>query len=184
MDVLGISYEGAKVNGRMEGNGSFVFADGLSYQGGFQDGMFHGRGTLTFPDGSWYEGEWNMGREVSGKFFFRDGLEYGDFPNESVPLDVSKWEYCIGKDRRFHTEVLDKIRPAGETQLTDKVTHELEEGQFDIGDGILDMTQGGGVVKSYSGEVLRKPSTEEIDWARKTCREGRPWTGEEGQENE
>ena len=109
-----------------------------------------------------------MGREVSGKFFFRDGLEYGDFPNESVPLDVSKWEYCIGKDRRFHTEVLDKIRPAGwegtppcwvqavwrgegchsyfrplpfslvlctgETQLTDKVTHELEEGQFDIGE--------------------------------------------------
>ena len=52
MDVLGISYEGAKVNGRMEGNGSFVFADGLSYQGGFQDGMcvvasfFWGRGVF------------------------------------------------------------------------------------------------------------------------------------------
>lgn len=97
---------------------------------------FHGFGTITYPDGSRYEAEWNESVEVRGRFFYGDGLEYGEFPNtDKQSLDVSKWGYSTPGDRRFYTEVLDKIYPAGDTQLTDKNTNDVPEGCFDVGDG-------------------------------------------------
>ena len=36
------SYEGPRVNGRMEGYGKYTFATGTVYNGQFLDGQFHG----------------------------------------------------------------------------------------------------------------------------------------------
>eukprot|EP00694_Reclinomonas_americana_P003690 EC790585.1.p2 GENE.EC790585.1~~EC790585.1.p2 ORF type:complete len:174 (+),score=45.46 EC790585.1:39-560(+) len=172
MDVIGVKYEGSIVNGRMEGHGKFTLADGRVYEGGFKDGMFHGKGTLTFPDGARYEAEWDESKEVRGRFFFGDGLEYGEFPNQhGRVLDVSSWGYSTKVDRRFYTEILGKIYPAGDTQLTDQKTNPLPVGCFDVGEGYLNPEER--KVYTYARKPLREATLDELRWAMKMCRVGR-----------
>jgi hypothetical protein len=47
--------------GRMEGRGTYTYADGAVYEGEFRHGMKSGKGTFTHADGECYDGEWSVG---------------------------------------------------------------------------------------------------------------------------
>jgi len=91
----------------MEGNGTYIFDNGNRYEGEFLDGMFHGKGVIYFKGAGKFEATWDHGKVVTGNYTFSDDLEY-------KPED---WDYCIDNDRRFYTERLNGIQPAGSSQL-------------------------------------------------------------------
>uniref|UniRef100_A0A8C6YBW7 MORN repeat-containing protein 5 n=1 Tax=Naja naja TaxID=35670 RepID=A0A8C6YBW7_NAJNA len=64
MQYTGSFYRGQRVNGRLEGKGTYTLPTDTKYEGEMKDGMFHGKGTLYFPSGSKYEGTWNKGVSV------------------------------------------------------------------------------------------------------------------------
>jgi len=59
------SYDGTWHGGKMQGSGTFKFADGFTYYGQFKDNKPHGEGKASYPNGHTYEGYW------------RDGLYHG-----------------------------------------------------------------------------------------------------------
>ena len=67
------------------------------------------------PPGSTFKSQWVMGipqgdTESGGHYKFKDGLEYNE----------GEWEYCDGYDRRFYTESLKGLKPAGRSQKVNK----------------------------------------------------------------
>jgi hypothetical protein len=130
--------------------------------------MFHGQGTLYFENGGKYTATWKEGIaiEVSssfnfkaknqisenlnyrlvkkGKYTFPDGLEFAE----------KDWEYCDGYDRRFFTEICDGLKPAGRSQLTNKVPpRTIPSNCYDCGDGFYNPETR--VVNDYNGKFLR-----------------------------
>ncbi|XP_046840516.1 MORN repeat-containing protein 5-like [Xenia sp. Carnegie-2017] len=163
MEYTGSSYDGEFHNGRMEGNGAYKLPEALSskYVGQMKDGMFHGSGTLFFDNGSKYEGKWENGIALEGQFTFHDGLEYKH----------QEWEYCDGYDRRFYTEICNGLRPAGRSQLTNRVPpRDILEGCYDCGDGFYNPVTR--IVVDYEGQFLRNADDDEHAWIMKTCRKG------------
>ncbi|EDO43893.1 predicted protein [Nematostella vectensis] len=163
MEYTGSSYEGDYQNERMEGKGEYTFPPSLEtrYEGDMKDGMFHGEGTLYFSNGSKYVGKWEKGVVVEGKYTFADGLEYD-------PVD---WEYCDGYDRRFYTEICNGLKPAGRSQLTNRIPpRTIPEGCYDCGDGFYNPTTR--VVTDYDNKFLRNADDDEHEWIVKTCRKG------------
>ncbi|CAK8674025.1 unnamed protein product [Clavelina lepadiformis] len=161
MEYTGSKYDGDWKNGRLEGKGTYTLPTETKYEGELKDGMFHGKGTLYFPNGSKYVANWCEGRAIGGKYTFADGLEYA---NED-------WEYCDGYDRRFYTEICNGLKPAGRSQLTNRVPpREIPEGQYDCGDGFYNPTTR--IVTDYSLRFLRNADDDEHDWIVKTCRKG------------
>ena len=61
-------YEGVMQAGKMQGYGTFVWADGERYEGEWRDGRPHGHGAYTLFDGDVYRGRWR-----DGCFGHRDG---------------------------------------------------------------------------------------------------------------
>eukprot|EP01040_Poterioochromonas_malhamensis_P007229 gene7229-7802_t len=137
------SYDGNWLHGKMEGSGTYLYADdttyvghfhnnrphgngesrfkhGQHYVGEYENGTFDGRGVYTTPEGIKYEGEFMNGmRSGKGKLQFPSGLEYeGDFLN--------------GK-------------PHGRGKMTSKLTGWCWEGQF----------KEGGI--SGHGQIIRPP---------------------------
>lgn len=94
--------------GTMDGKGEFTFPNGTRYVGELVDGEFHGKGTLFYPGRGRYEAEWDHGKVIKGKLFFDDGLEYKD----------ENWIYCSPEDRRYNIEIVNGLRPAGESYIT------------------------------------------------------------------
>lgn len=71
------TYEGDYVNGKKDGEGTFVWPDGSVYQGEWKNDMRHGEGTYTWPDGDSYTGEWENNRiNGYGTFKSASGFEY------------------------------------------------------------------------------------------------------------
>ena len=166
---------------------------GIKYVGQFQNGMFHGKGTLIFSNGV-YNGVFKNGKarprgarrararerarhaavftvvfarvgargaqEVDGEYVFNDGLE-----------DVKgTWDYATSKDRRFYTETLDTIKPAGELQYTDRVpAPELPKDCYDVGNGYFD-PKNGSIHDYATKKKIRDASEKELQWATKKCR--------------
>eukprot|EP00040_Diaphanoeca_grandis_P031402 m.187875 g.187875 ORF g.187875 m.187875 type:complete len:178 (-) comp32319_c0_seq3:3495-4028(-) len=167
MEFTGSSYEGQTKNGRLEGVGKYTFPNGTWYEGGMNDGEFHGHGKLFFPNGNVFEAEWSHGISkgdgmARGTLTFKDGLVFAE----------KDWDYCTHDDRRFYSERIDGIKPAGRSQLTDKGPLEvIPGGCYDVGDGYLDPTRN--EILSYDHVQLRKPNKEEIEWAKKYCRVGK-----------
>jgi hypothetical protein len=54
-------YNGEWENGRRTGFGMEVVPNSWTYVGEFLDGKFHGWGKMTMEDGRWYDGEWDAG---------------------------------------------------------------------------------------------------------------------------
>ncbi|KAL4219591.1 MORN repeat-containing protein 5 [Mactra antiquata] len=161
MEYTGSSYEGDYKNGRLEGNGKYTFPTETRYEGELKDGMFHGKGTLFFPNGSKYVATWENGRALEGKYTFADGL----------PYEEENWEYCDGYDRRFYTEIKNGLKPAGRSQLTNRVPpREIPSGCYDCGDGFYDPKSR--VVVDYNKKFLRNADDDEHNWIVKTCRKG------------
>jgi len=138
------SYEGDRKNGRMEGRGTYKFPSGTVYTGQLVDGEFHGEGTLQYPGCGEYRAIWDHGKVVEGSYVFADGLAYTD------PAD-GEWSYCRPDgDRRFYSELVGGLRPAGDTQLTN--THppvRIPAGTYDTGDGYFN--EADGKVYDYEG---------------------------------
>ncbi|XP_034997232.2 MORN repeat-containing protein 5 isoform X2 [Hippoglossus stenolepis] len=159
MEVTGSSYKGPIKNGRMEGEGEYLFPTETRYEGETRDGVFQGEGVLYFPNGSKYEATWENGKAIQGSFTFADGLQF----------EEQDWDYCDGCDRRFYSERCNGLRPAGESQLTDlhppRVIPDLG---YDCGDGFYDPTTR--VVTSYTGRFLRNADDSEHEWIVRTCR--------------
>jgi hypothetical protein len=163
-------YTGERKNGRMEGYGTYRFPSGTVYTGDFLDGEFHGEGTLQFADAGKYHARWERGKAIKGRYVFSDGLAYTE------PAD-GQWTYCRGDgDRRFYSELVEGLRPAGDSQLCN--THPpplMPPGGYDVGDGYL---FGDGKVYRYLsepgpdpvGEPLRTATQDEEVWAKASCR--------------
>ncbi len=72
-----ISYEGEWLNGRREGNGIQIWADGSRYVGEWRNNKACGRGTLYHADGDVYEGEWlNDKASGFGTYTHGNGAQY------------------------------------------------------------------------------------------------------------
>ncbi|KAM8764578.1 radial spoke head 10 homolog B [Rhynchonycteris naso] len=102
------SYQGEKVRGLYEGEGSAVFQGGCTYRGMFSEGLLHGQGTYIWANGLKYEGEfvknvpmnygvytWPDGSTYEGEVFngMRNGV--GIFKSSTQPVSyVGHW--CCG----------------------------------------------------------------------------------------
>ncbi|XP_078489219.1 MORN repeat-containing protein 5-like [Ciona intestinalis] len=161
MQYTGSKYDGEWNNERIEGKGKYTFPTETKYDGELRDGMFHGKGVLHFPNGSKYDAQWCEGRAVTGKYTFADGLEY----------DIDDWEYCDGYDRRFYTEICNGLKPAGRSQLTNRIPpREIPEGHYDCGDGFYNPKTK--IITDYNIKFLRNADDDEHAWIVKTCRKG------------
>uniref|UniRef100_A0A8I6GL84 MORN repeat-containing protein 5 n=2 Tax=Rattus norvegicus TaxID=10116 RepID=A0A8I6GL84_RAT len=146
---------------RMEGNAEYILPTDTRYVGEMKDGMFHGDGTLFFPSGSRFDAIWEKGLVVSGKYTFKDGLQYED----------KHWHYCDSYDRRFYTEICYGLKPSGISQLTNMdPPRKIPPGYYDCGDGFYNpMTR---VIKDYRNRFLRNADDDEHEWIIRTCRKG------------
>eukprot|EP00035_Acanthoeca_spectabilis_P036710 m.41261 g.41261 ORF g.41261 m.41261 type:complete len:192 (+) comp8190_c0_seq1:148-723(+) len=168
MEFVEAMYEGTTKNGRLEGQGTYTFGNGSVYRGGFLDGQLHGHGTITFPNGQVFEAEWVHGKSrgegtARGVLTFKDGLQFGE----------ADYDYCDQDDRRFHSERVRGLKPAGETQPTDSNKPAvIPVGTYDVGDGYFNTETK--QVYSYDHVVLREPTPEECEWIVKHCRIGVP----------
>eukprot|EP00051_Salpingoeca_urceolata_P008957 m.110224 g.110224 ORF g.110224 m.110224 type:complete len:169 (+) comp16030_c0_seq1:88-594(+) len=167
MDHTGSSYEGDRCNGRMEGKGVYTFASGTRYVGEMKDGEFHGEGTLHFPWGATFSAKWVHGKAIgntpsAGAYTFKDGLK----------LEEGDWTYCDEDDRRFYSEHLNGVEPAGRSRKVDQgEPPAIPPGTYDTGDGFYDPQNN--EVKSYDGTtVLRSPDEQEASWIITSCRVG------------
>lgn len=171
----GSTYVGETRDGWHHGKGEYTYPSGVKYKGNFHKGQFHGEGTLIYQNGGYFKGVWNLGKKVSGDYFFFDDLKFED----------ENWDYCIGDDRRFNYERNNGIKPAGQTQITNDPNGEnsIPPGTYDTGDGYFDPIRT--LVYSYDGKkLLRTPEDEEVDWITRTCRyeprsTEKPLTGDE-----
>ncbi|XP_069501740.1 radial spoke head 10 homolog B isoform X2 [Ambystoma mexicanum] len=70
-------YEGEKVQGLYEGEGTAYFKGGNVYKGMFAEGIMHGRGTYSWTDGVTYEGDFYMNVPMGhGIYTWTDGSKY------------------------------------------------------------------------------------------------------------
>eukprot|EP00640_Fibrocapsa_japonica_P007371 CAMPEP_0113936538 /NCGR_PEP_ID=MMETSP1339-20121228/3438_1 /TAXON_ID=94617 /ORGANISM="Fibrocapsa japonica" /LENGTH=190 /DNA_ID=CAMNT_0000939055 /DNA_START=34 /DNA_END=606 /DNA_ORIENTATION=+ /assembly_acc=CAM_ASM_000762 len=168
MEYVGSKFEGEVEDGRFVGEGEYTYPDGTTYVGGFKDGMFHGKGTLYYGNGA-YHATWENGKEISGEYVFGDGLKY----QASDGLKGMEWKYCSEQDRRFYTEMLNGIRPAGVLQQTNNRSQapKIPEGCYHIGDGYFNPATKA-IHAHNNNEELRKPGQAEIDWILTKCRLG------------
>ena len=165
-------YTGERKNGRMEGFGTYRFPSGTVYTGEFLDGEFHGEGTLQFDGCGKYIAQWVHGKAVKGRYVFSDGLAYTE------PKD-GDWTYCRADgDRRFYSELVEGLRPSGDSQLANAHPPPLiPANTWDVGDGYLD---GDGKVWAYpkdenapkANAPFRSAAHDEEVWAKANCRKG------------
>uniref|UniRef100_A0A8D2KW10 Radial spoke head 10 homolog B n=1 Tax=Varanus komodoensis TaxID=61221 RepID=A0A8D2KW10_VARKO len=74
---LSCSYEGEKVHGLYEGEGTAKFQGGNVYKGMFSEGLMHGHGTYTWADGVQYEGNFVKNVQMHhGSYTWPDGSRY------------------------------------------------------------------------------------------------------------
>jgi hypothetical protein len=70
-------YEGEYRAGKMEGIGTYFWANGKRYEGPWRAGERHGKGKYFWPDGKRFEGTWKNGSiEGPGVAIYPDGTRY------------------------------------------------------------------------------------------------------------
>mmetsp|Transcript_1292 Transcript_1292/g.2247 ORF Transcript_1292/g.2247 Transcript_1292/m.2247 type:complete len:203 (-) Transcript_1292:71-679(-) len=159
-------YEGDLKNEWYEGEGKFHFPNGVVYEGQFRKGEFHGEGALVYPNGGAYKAKWDRGYAIDGMYMFNDGLPYED----------RDWQYVSQGDRRFHTEELQGLQPAGKTLLTNEPTPPIPKGTYDYGSGYFDLETE--QIMSYDGNLMvydwhsEEDRKREEQWILDYCRKG------------
>ena len=106
-------YEGELVNGKSNGQGKRVSADGTVYEGEWKNGERNGYGKQVYVDGAVYEGEWKNGeRDGYGKHTFANGYVYeGEWRNNkqngsgvaNINGDIFEGEFIGGKANGYGT---------------------------------------------------------------------------------
>ena len=79
-------YTGSWIDGKPNGKGSMVYADGYTYEGEVKEGYRHGKGKYIYPNGTIYEGDFVIGKgEGIGMFKYKiEGSYEGSIKNWRV----------------------------------------------------------------------------------------------------
>lgn len=79
------TYKGNFKNGKMHGQGTFLFNNGTKYVGSFVNGKVQGKGTMTYPNGDKYVGDFfDNVKQGKGTLTCADGDQYvGEFKNNN-----------------------------------------------------------------------------------------------------
>ncbi|XP_071807191.1 radial spoke head 10 homolog B-like isoform X1 [Asterias amurensis] len=142
------SFEGEKVRGLYDGEGSAYFSGGHVFQGQFSQGLMHGKGRYTWSDGLQYEGDFNM-NEITGKGLYT-------WP------DKSTYEGEVAKGQRhgqgaFRCTSIPSSYTGqwnrGKRHGTGIIRYDVDGLSFYEGDWVNDMRQGYGVRRYRSGNV-------------------------------
>lgn len=165
-------YEGERKNGRIEGHGVYRFPSGTVYTGQFVDGEFHGEGVLQYEDCGKYEATWDHGKVVDGRYVFADGLAYTAPEPDAKGAD--EWHYCREDgDRRFYSELVEGLRPAGDAQLTNAhPPPHIPPNTYDVGDGYFSEVDGKVYAYNTATDPIRTATQDEEVWAKNKCRRG------------
>lgn len=103
-------FSGERINGKKEGNGTFVFEDGSIYTGTFDNDNINGQGILTIPGRGTYEGNFVNGKKSGqGTYKFINGDIYiGNWDNDTMSgygtYTFSNGDSYTGQflDNKFH----------------------------------------------------------------------------------
>ena len=79
-------FTGERINGKKEGNGTYVWNDGSIYKGEFSNDLMNGKGLLTIPGKGSYEGNFINGKKSgTGTYKFTNGDTYsGSWDNDTM----------------------------------------------------------------------------------------------------
>jgi hypothetical protein len=123
------SYNGEWKDGKMHGEGEYLFSDGKGYKGSFKDNNCEGFGIAEYPIGSSYEGYW------------KDGKFHGEGTQRSVTN--IKYDGCWKNGKRegkgtltlpcgliYEGEFKDGL-PHGRGRMESKLTGYAYEGSFE-----------------------------------------------------
>ncbi len=69
----GSKYVGDIVNGKMHGQGTYIWPSGAKYTGEWKNGKMNGQGTYIWPNGDKYVGGWENNRASGGWLYKADG---------------------------------------------------------------------------------------------------------------
>ena len=106
----------------------------------------------------------SLHQQEGGEYSFDDKLKYKE----------KNWKYCTAMDRRFQSEIVDGIPPAGSTKMSDKrKRNELPEGCYDCVDGYFD-PESGNILSYETKSAIRTPDDAEVLWIKAHCRIGHP----------
>src|SRR5262245_38195345 len=90
-------YEGEVWDGRAEGRGVYIFANGDRYEGEFRDDKRHGRGVFVWANGDRYEGEFRDNqRDGRGVFTNVGGSRYDGAWREGAQTGLGVLTYADG----------------------------------------------------------------------------------------
>jgi hypothetical protein len=86
LQFVDAGYNGEQKDGKMHGEGKYVFPTGDMYEGEFNDGKREGKGKLLLANGDIYEGQWKNNRKHGqGKLILADGGLYeGEFKDDKM----------------------------------------------------------------------------------------------------
>ncbi|KAI0236893.1 hypothetical protein LSAT2_012586 [Lamellibrachia satsuma] len=140
----GSYYEGEFDNGEIKGHGFRYNAfNGNTFSGEFSDGEFHGQGVMNYGDGSVYEGDWCRNkRQGYGVFRKNDGTIYQGYLHAHKRHGEGTQVY-LDRSRYVGEWVLDKRQGHGEMTFSDETEY--------IGQWMNDMFNGQGTMQHCSG---------------------------------
>ena len=73
INIEGHKYVGEWKDGLPNGQGTYTFSDGRKYVGEFKDGLPNGKGTQTYSNGRKYVGEFKDGNRWNGTSYNKNG---------------------------------------------------------------------------------------------------------------
>lgn len=122
------SYDGTWKNGKMEGYGTYLFADNTTYEGYFHLNRPHGDGKCRYKTGQQFEGEYANGLFFGkGKYQSPEGLKYEGEYIEGVRHGKGKLIYPSGM---IYEGNFENGKPSGRGKIISKFTGWAYEGTF------------------------------------------------------
>ena len=93
----------------MTGEGTYTYASGDVYNGAFVDGKKHGQGSYLFKASqSTFMGRWENGAFVEGEWILRDGSSYKGF--SSTRQTRGRGDLLVGEERHHAERIVGRGR--------------------------------------------------------------------------